>query len=122
MGVLGRLFSKSKPKNDQTKQEPEQAVLVHLKLSDDEMGSAQERDRIFELEDKLAGAISERAAGEFDGNEFGEGGCVLYMYGPNADELFAAVEPVLRASPLVKGGYAVVRYGPPGAREVRTSF
>jgi hypothetical protein len=44
------------------------------------------------------------------------------MYGPNADELFGAVEPVLRQSPLVRGGHAVVRYGEPGAREVRMNF
>lgn len=116
------MFSKGKGKGDAMKQEPEQAVLVHVKLSSGEMGSEEERERVFELEDGLIAAIDERGAGEFDGNEFGEGECVLYMYGSDADELFAAVEPVLRESPVVKGGYAVVRYGQPGAREVRTDF
>lgn len=51
----------------------------------------------------------------------GGGECVLYMYGPDADLLFAAVEPVLKSSALASGGWAVKRYGEasdPGANEV----
>ena len=58
-------------------------------------------------------------AGEFDGHEFGDGSCTLFMYGPDADALFAAVEPILRASPLADGAYAVKRYGDVGEVNVR---
>jgi len=61
--------------------------------------------------------IRSSGAGEFDGDEFGEGACTLFMYGPDADLLFRAVEPALRSSPLVRGGRAIKRYGPPGSRE-----
>jgi hypothetical protein len=76
---------------------------------------------IFELEDQLISAIEKSAAGEFDGNEVGESVAVLYMYGPDADALCAAVSPILRNSPLARGGTIVRRYGPPGdgTREVR---
>jgi hypothetical protein len=39
-------------------------------------------------------AIEEAAAGEFDGDEFGDGKCVLFMYGPDADRLFGVIETV----------------------------
>jgi hypothetical protein len=100
----------------------EQAVLVYLKLSGEGFGAPVERDRIFALEEELDAAIENAGAGEFDGNEFGGGECILFMYGPSADRLFQAVEPVLRASPSSRGGYAVKRYGEPGAREVRVEL
>ena len=103
----------------------QQAVLVYLPLSDDEFGDEEEREDLFELEDRLIAAIEEAAAGIFDGNEFGGGECVLFMYGPDADRLFAAVEPVLRAYEPARGGWAIKRYGPPDdpdAREERVEL
>jgi hypothetical protein len=101
------------------------AVIVHLTLSAPGFGEAEEREAIHRLTDRLDAGISAARAGEFDGDEFGAGTCTLYMYGPDADRLFAAVEPDLRASPLTNGGYAVKRYGAatnPQAREVRVEF
>jgi len=79
---------------------------------------------IFELEDQLITAIENSAAGEFDGNEVGESEAVLYMYGPDADALYAAVVPVLRSSPIARTGTIILRYGPPedGTREVRLAI
>jgi hypothetical protein len=103
----------------------EHAVIVHLTLSAPGFGESEEREAIHRLTDRLDAAISAAGAGEFDGDEFGAGTCTLFMYGPDADRLFAAVEPDLRASSLTKGGYAVKRYGAaanPQAREVRVEF
>ena len=103
----------------------EHAVLVQLTLSGGEFGSEAETDAIHELTDKLEEAIEERDAGEFDGDEFGGGKCTLFMYGSDADALFAAVEPLLRASPLTRGGLAIKRYGAAGdadAKEARIDF
>lgn len=103
----------------------EQAVIVHLRLSDHSFGSIEERKALLALQDQMAWAIENAAAGEFDGDEFGEGECVLYMYGPDADRLFAAIEPLLESCPLASGGYAVKRYGgagDPDAREVRVAW
>lgn len=89
----------------------EQAVIVHLRLQEDNFGSPKERDAISDLEDQLEQAIDTASVGEFDGEEFGGGRCVLYMYGPDADRLFGVVEPILKASPLARGGFTIKRYG-----------
>src|SRR5437016_4105449 len=103
----------------------QQAVIVHLRLSDDRSGSFEECEALLALQDQIAGAIDNAAAGEFDGDLFGEGECVLYMYGPDADRLFAAIEPLLKFCPLASGGYAIKRYGEAvdsDAREVRVAW
>ena len=89
----------------------EQAVIVHLRLRDGRFGSPGERKTIQALEDQLLLAINGASAGEFDGDEFGGGECVLYMYGPDADRLYGAIEPILKAAPAGLRGYAIKRYG-----------
>lgn len=100
----------------------EHAVIVHLRLDDDGFGSEEKRASIHNLQDELAEAIANAEAGEFDGDEFGEGECVLYMYGPNADVLFDAINSILKTSPHAVGGFAIKRYGEasdPKAKEVK---
>ena len=61
-------------------------------------------------------------AGELDGNEFGQGECVIYMYGPDADVLYGAIEPAMTRSSHAQGGFVIKRYGKASdsnAREVR---
>ena len=103
----------------------EHAVIIHLRLSNSSFGVSDEQEAFFALEDEVAAAIEDAQSGEFDGDEFGEGECVLYTYGPDADVLFAAIEPVLKASSLANGGYAIKRYGEaanPTAREIRVTW
>jgi hypothetical protein len=103
----------------------EHAVIVTLKLSDAAFGDARERDAIHALTDRLDAAIRAAGAGEFDGDEFGDGVCTLYMYGPDADRLFDAIAPELRGSPLTRGGSATRRYGAasnPSARVERVAL
>jgi hypothetical protein len=89
----------------------QQAVIVYLRLSDNAIGSPGEREVLFALQEKMMQAISDSGAGEFDGDMWGEGECVLYMYGPDANRLFAVVEPLLKSCPLASGGFAVMQYG-----------
>ena len=89
---------------------PEHCVQVFLKLSC-KLGSQQEMDCIAALTDTLAEAIEKHEAGEFDGDEYGDGVCRLFMYGPDADKLFDAIQQPLLASPLSEGGHALKRYG-----------
>jgi hypothetical protein len=56
------------------------------------------------------------------GDEWGEGACTIYMYGPSADHLWEAIAPVLEKRPFPKGSYARRRYGPPGTREDRVDL
>jgi hypothetical protein len=89
----------------------EHAVIAHIRLTEGKFGSETERAALALLAEDLERVIDERQAGEFDGEEFGDGGCVLYMYGPDADRLFEVVEPVLRAMPMAQGGFVIKRYG-----------
>jgi hypothetical protein len=123
----GESAKQTKPtKNkDSRMKSPEHAVLVYIKLSDDKMGNEKERKDWHALEDRMERSIQTRQAGEFDGDEFGDGFCTLYMYGPDADALFNAVESDLRTAPLLAGSYAIKRYGSagdPNARETRVAL
>ena len=97
----------------------EQAVILKLKLTSGQMGSNDERERIHVLEDHLADSIKRSSAGEFDGDEYGDGYCTIYMYGPSAEALFRAIQPVLTGYPAPAGSYALKRYGKPGSRQDR---
>jgi hypothetical protein len=70
-------------------------------------------DALFALEDRLDDAIERAAVGEYDGHEIAtdlsDGS--IYMYGPDADDLFAVVLPVLRATDFTVGASVVRRYG-----------
>ncbi|WP_246811386.1 hypothetical protein [Mesorhizobium sp. AA22] len=92
----------------------EQAVIVYLLLNDGQFGTSKERASIFALEDRLEQVVGNASVGEFDGDEFGDGKCILYMYGPDAERLFFVIEPVLKSSPAAVGGYAIKRFGKAG--------
>jgi hypothetical protein len=103
----------------------EQAVIVHLRLRDGRFGSPGEREAVSVLEGQLERAIESASAGEFDGDEFGDGKCILFMYGPDADRLFNAIEATLKTSSTAVGGYAIKRYGSardPNTSEVRVTW
>lgn len=87
------------------------AVLVHVASVPD--------DRLAALRDAVDAAARTAGAGELDGHELAVGGVVLFLYGPDAERLWLAVEPVVRDAPLGAGSYAVVRAGEPGAEERR---
>lgn len=93
----------------------QQAVVIHLKLSDNECGSFAERETAFTLEDRLEAAVTGSAIGEYDGHEFGEGWCRFYIYGDDANVMADAVLPVVRSFSSPNGSFVVKRFGPPGA-------
>jgi hypothetical protein len=83
------------------------------------MGSDEERQRIHDLEDRLADSIRRSAVGDFDGDEYGGGYCTIYMYGPSAEALFRAIEPELKRYSAHAGSYALKRHGKPGSKQDR---
>ena len=107
MGFWARLFGKGESAN----MVAEHSVILCMKLSDGEFGTAEEGEGVFELEGRLAGALEDSGTGEFDGDEFEQGQCRLFMYGPDADRLFETVEDVVRSSEIAKGGYVIKKYG-----------
>ena len=70
---------------------------------------------------KMLGPVLDELAGEYDGNEVAVSGKdgFLYMYGPDADRLFAVVKPILDACTFTSKARIKLRYGPPkdGVRE-----
>lgn len=109
MGIFGKLFGKQ-PAQPLT----QQAVLVHL----DGIGLP---DHIYQecdastIEDRLIEVIEREKLGEFDGNEVGPSETTLFMYGPDAERLFAGIEKTLRGYPLCQGARVVIRRGGPGS-------
>ena len=96
-------------------------MIAHLRLSAGGFGTPTERQQFMELEQRLEQSIKKARVGEFDGNEFGDGECVWYMYGPDADALWGAVEPIVRAAAQA-GSFVVKRRGAagdPNAKEER---
>jgi hypothetical protein len=91
-------------------EEDEQAVLVEFRYSGEDL------EPLYEVEDKLTEALEESGKGVCDGHEIATdlSGGTLYLYGPSADELYAAARPILAASKCLKQPHATLRYGPPG--------
>lgn len=95
---------------------PEEAVIAHYRLSDDQYGSRAEREAIFDAERTMSAAVDEAGVGEVDGNEFGGGEAVLYAYGADAEALFKIMESTIRGLPF-RPAYVVLRKG---SRETET--
>lgn len=71
-------------------------------------------DPLFELEDELIAALEGKDLGEVDGHEIAVDGSdgSIFLYGPDADALFAAIQPLLKSSAVTQGGNVTLRYGP----------
>jgi hypothetical protein len=99
---------------------PEHAVIVHFQYGSTDLA------RLFVLEEQLERAILMADAGEFDGNEVAADGSdgYLYMYGPDADRLFAAVRSALEGAEFMRGARVKLRYGPPeeGVKEIEVEL
>jgi hypothetical protein len=113
MGILSRLFRKKMPVS-------EHAVIVNFSYGQIDL------QPMFQLEDKLAEAISHARVGEYDGNDLATDGsdAILYMYGPDGDALCEVVKPVLESTDFMKGATVIIRYGSPksGVRECRVKL
>lgn len=88
------------------------AVLLHFDLSG---RGRRGRGRLDRLEEDLSQAVEEQGVGEFDGVDYGSRDATFYMYGPDGDALWMAVQPILRVAKIAVR--AVVRAGGPGATE-----
>jgi hypothetical protein len=105
MGFLSRLFGGKE--SDPPK--PEHAVIVRFQYGQTNL------EPLFRLEQELENVIGGTGVGEYDGNEVAVDGSdgSLYMYGPDADRLFAVVRPILEKSTVIREAVATLRYGPP---------
>jgi hypothetical protein len=111
------VIAKRSTSPEQVQAAEEQAVIATLRLQSDS-----DVKRIQALEDQLAAAIKNANVGEFDGDEFGKGECVLYMYGPSAESLFKVVFPILNEFKGADGSFVVKRFGKPGAKQEKIAL
>src|SRR5688500_11266942 len=72
------------------------------------------RDRA-PLGGQLRAAIARGDLGAYAGAETGPGETTVYLYGPDAERLFAGIDATLRANPLCRNAQVTIRRGPPGA-------
>ena len=86
---------------------PEQDLLIVLKLSNRQMGTNQERADLEAFADDLDAAVRDAGVGEYDGDELGGGECTLFFCGPDQDQLLAVLLPLLKRSPMARGGGVV---------------
>jgi len=73
---------------------------------------------MYALEDELRHAISDAAAGEYDGHEIPEDGSdgFFYMYGPDAETLYRVIRPLLEGSSFMHGATVTLWLGPRGRK------
>jgi hypothetical protein len=90
---------------------PEQDVVVHLRLGNRALGTAGERADLGRLADQLAAAVEDAGVGEYDGDEYGGGECLLFFAGRDAEALFAVLQPLLRAHPHGRGATVQLQFG-----------
>jgi hypothetical protein len=104
MGLLSKLFSSDK----QSSKLPEHAVIIHFYYGSTNF------QYVYALEDQLRSAISNAGVGEYVRHEVAKDGSdgTYYMLGPDAEELFRAISPVLEAFSFTRGATVTLRYGP----------
>ena len=111
MKILDKLFGKT-----QKKEVVEHAVIIHFQYGKDKL------DDLYKLRDKIEHLINTKELGEYDGHEIATdlSDGYLYMYGPNAEELFTGIKLELEETDFMKGAKAKLRFGPPeeGVKEI----
>lgn len=120
MGLFSRKQRTDAPADlpEEVSSAQDQAVITHLRLSDDDFGTTQEREAVFALEQRISDA-AEPIGCFHDGNAFGGGEVELFTYGPDADALFAVIQDSLRGFEVRPGSYAIKRYGGVEDRDAR---
>jgi hypothetical protein len=108
------------PASQRLMEQPQEAVIVRLKLSDDEFGLPEERAAVYAIEDQLVESVAAPGVGEVDGHEFGNGFATIYLYGPSADRLHDCAKEVIAAVRVRPGSTITKRFGQPGACEETT--
>lgn len=96
--------------NSENETAPQEAVIVYLRAS-------RLPDEFWTLQERLYDVLERSGAGEFDGNEIGQGTATLFAYGPDASRLWRIMEPVLREYSMLDRARVVIRRGGPGCPE-----
>ena len=85
----------------------ERDLLVVLRLSNRQMGTAEERAEITLMADELSRAVESAGVGEYDGDEYGGGECILFFCGSDEEALLGFLRPLLQRSAYARGAHFV---------------
>ena len=109
MGLLSKLFGS---RTDSKKGPPEQEVEVYFSYGSTNF------QHLYALEDLVRHAITDAAVGQYEGHDLATDGSdgTFYMYGPDAEAIFRVIDPVLTASPLMRGATVTLWFGNRGWR------
>jgi hypothetical protein len=104
MGFLSKLFG---TKKDTETQAEEHAVIIHFLYGSTFL------QHVYAMEDLLRIAIDDAGAGHYDSYEVAKDGSdgFFYMYGPDAETLYRAIEPVVTACSFMRGATVTLRFG-----------
>ncbi len=88
----------------------EHALILTLGLGGSSLPNEEELTAVRDLEREVEAALAVDDVGELDGDEFGGGSVTIYLYGRDADQMFASVEGIVRRFPSTSRS-AYLRYG-----------
>jgi hypothetical protein len=95
----------------------EQAVIISMRLSNDQFGSEAEDESLAVLEAEIEKCVNGAECGEWDGHETGGGYHKIFIYGPCAERLTDAILPTVLGYAALPGSYMVKRFGEVGSDE-----
>jgi hypothetical protein len=95
----------------------EQAVILSMRLSNDNFGTDLEDEQLARLEAQLERQLAATKAGEWDGHETGGGYHKIFLYGPCAEKLSDAILMTVLEFDALPGSYMVKRFGELGSDE-----
>ena len=90
-----------------SEQDDEQVVIVHFEYSRADLAP------LFELEERLVHALEASFVGVYDRNTVSVHGSrgSLSLYGPDAEKIFAVIQPLIADAPFMRKAQAIIRYG-----------
>lgn len=100
----------------------QQALLIILTYDSVGLPASDALQSFQAIEEAVITAIEDAGVGEWDGHASGEGAFTIFLYGDDANALWAAAEGALAKFSLRPGTYAIKRYGEIGSEKVRVDI
>ena len=97
----------SKPAQDAQPIDHSQSVIVRFDYA------FPNHNQVLQLSHRLKKVLQDSPAGDFDGHKMAmdDSHGSVFMYGPDAGELFKVVKPTLEATDFLQGALAYLRFG-----------
>lgn len=97
--MFKKLLKKLRPSSEKLDFVYDQAVILTIYFDGlDDFGSKEQQQSIENLEGEIASLLPANSG--IDGDEFGDGECIVYIYGPSADKIFSSIKSELKKSPF----------------------